>query len=255
MAAANNSRPANTFFFGVREENLVIGVTADIVADRVNGAPRPSLIVGGRSREGRPAKWASIVPASLSDRPQFNQASKIVSADVALEDIPGGKQRSVLVSHKEGTDWLVLVRTGFRVGREGIMGDMMDLLNTGVTLKEHGSFSFDRGTAAFNVAKGRSEIADFAKVAAVREGSTVGRRIPILRFPESSYDLWRVPVGAIVIVRDVTGKLFRLIGGKTSLQVVDADGYDSFFDMLLDAIKQAPPPKVVLDEDDASRKK
>ena len=47
--------------------------------------------------------------------------------------------------------------------------------------------------------------------------------------------MWRIPEGAVVIVRDVDGQMMRLIGGKVGVVVADAKGYDPFFDALLEA--------------------
>jgi hypothetical protein len=226
-----NDSDANLHFFMPRGQGLSAGVRADLLPDEIAKIPLPSVVIGGVSRNGKLNKGSSVVPALLTDRPLFNQRNKIIRGSAIDQDIGGGKTRKVLASHKEGNDWIVLVRTGFQFGPQGMMGDYMDLAAKGV-LKAHGSYNFDKKGGAFKLAEGREQTSDFGSVAAEKIGSVQGRKLSGLPYSPVNYDFWRIPEGAVVIVRDVDGKLCRLIGGKLGVLVQDADGYDKFFDVL-----------------------
>jgi hypothetical protein len=44
-----------------------------------------------------------------------------------------------------------------------------------------------------------------------------------------------VPVGAVLLIRDVNAKLTRLVAQKDQLRVVEATAYGNFFELLQDA--------------------
>ena len=233
QAAIGNNNDANLFFCMPRGEGLTAGVRSNLLPDKFAKITLPSVVVGGISRDGKLRKGASVVPALITDRPMFDQRNKMIRASVIDQDIGDGKVRKVLASHKEGNDWIVLIRTGFQFGPQGMMGDYMDLASKGV-LTSHGSFNFDRDVGAFKIAEGREEKSDFGKVAAEKIGSVAGKKIKALGYSPVNYDFWRIPEGAVVITRDVDGKMLRLIGGKAQLLEQDATGYGKFFDRLLE---------------------
>ncbi len=225
------AKDANLYFFMPRGQGLTTGIRSDLLPDSVAKIALPSVVVGGIARNGKLRKGASVVPALLTDRPLFDQHNKIIRASAIDQDIGDGKTRKVLASHKDGNDWIVLIRTGFQFGPQGMMGDYMDLASKG-ELKAHGSFNFDKKTGAFKLAEGREEKADFGTAAAEKIGSVQGKNIRGLPYSPVNFDFWRIPEGAVVIIRDVNGKSCRLIGGKTQLLEQDATGYDKFFDRL-----------------------
>ncbi|MEK7601244.1 MAG: hypothetical protein AAB480_01785 [Patescibacteria group bacterium] len=232
QATTGTANDANLFFLMPRGEGLTAGVRSNLLPDSIAKIALPSVVVGGISRDGKLRKGASVVPALITDRPMFDQRNKMIRASVIDQDIGGGNVRKVLASHKVGNDWIVLIRTGFQFGPQGMMGDYMDLASKGV-LTSHGSFNFDKTSGAFKIAEGREEKSDFGQVAAEKIGSVSGRKIKALGYSPVNYDFWRIPEGAVVIVRDVNGKTLRLIGGKVQLLEQDATGYGKFFDSLL----------------------
>ena len=219
------------------EDSLFTGIRSDFVPDEIQQKTLPSIVVGGM-RQGKPQKGAKVLPTLITDRPVFNKANKVVRGSVIDQSIDGGKARKVIVSHKEGNTWYVLVRTGLRVGPQGTMGDYLDLSASG-DLKSHGSFNFDRNTGAVKLAESREENALFGSAEAQKLWEAKGRKIPGTSFLDIDYTLWGVPEGAVVIVRDINGKMTRLIGGKTRLFIEDANGYDKFFDRLLEEAVEA----------------
>ncbi len=233
-ATATSAAPSNFRFFGGREDDAFVGVQAQILADLALKQPVPAVVLGRLFRGGL-AKGSTAIPVDPKDRPRFNGAGKIIFGSVEKAGAEDA-QRDMIVSHRDEQNWYVLVRTGLRVDQEGIMGDLLQLIGSGAQLTTHGVFSFHKGSGAEKIAESRTEKADLGKVASEKLfDAGTKRKIPMLKCPENSYSLWRVPVDGVLLVRDINGKMSRLVGGRTQLQVVDADGCAPFFELLYEA--------------------
>lgn len=248
---------ANFHFFLARNNSAFAGIKASDVADPylMRKGVVPSLIVGPqmRAKSDRPAKWARIIPPGMSDLPQYavdrDKNEKIMRGSI-VSDGEGDQKKTYLVSHRDENAYYVLVRTGLMARNGNTVEDRMSIQKT-AELVTHGSYSFDNGSLCIARAQNESTLSAQADpsikigtVAAERVGAkAMGKKIPLLGCPESSYVLWRMPVGAMLLIRDVNGKLTRLVAEKSQLRVVDAVKYGGFFDQLEDAHHKAHPKK------------
>ncbi len=251
---AKNANP-NFHFFQGRWERASAGVKVSEVLDPYmqRQGNVPSLIVGPQMRRktDTPVKWAKVIPPGMKDLPQYDRPrggddDRIMRGSIVnVQD--GGEQRSFLVSHSDEKAHYILVRTGL-ITHSGD-GGMRDRLNIqkDKTLVSHGSYSFDLASIRIAAADNEDKIKDivsdpslkFGTVAAERmDVKVIGKRIPLMGggyCPQASYVLWRMPFGAILLIRDVDGKLTRLVSQKDQLRVVDAVGYAGFFSQLEEA--------------------
>ena len=228
----------NFAFFGGREDPVYAGMRHNAVPVPWKGnVVIPSLVVGPSPRveRTRAPAWATIIPAKIGDAPRF-RGEKIFEGSIIEEATTSGKTEHVMVAHHDDEANYVLVRTGLRVIDGSTANDWMALQGAGIELKSHGSYSFDKGSV--KVAAADDEVIKdpnikIGKVAAERiHSKAVGKRIPLLGCPQSSFVLWKMPFGSVLLVRDITGHLWRLLSTKSSVQKKDAKGYDSFFDQL-----------------------
>jgi hypothetical protein len=236
----------NFHFFLGRENTTYKGIRASEVPDPYgerNGLI-PSLVVGPQltMKTEKPVRWAKIIPPGMNDVPDFvsgERSDKIVRGSIIATEVEGGK-RHILVSHRDEKAYYVLVRTGLKAVNGSIVQDRLNIQKDG-SLVTHGSYSFDTGSIRIAAANNESDIqkvlgdpnANIGTVAAERlDSKAIGKRIPLLNCPQSSYVLWRMPYGAALLVRDVNGKLTRLVATKAELQVRDAIGYDAYFNGL-----------------------
>lgn len=235
--------PANLHFFIGREESTWNGIRYSDVPN-LAGTILPSLVIGPspRIKNTKPIKWAKVISPKLDDRPAF-AGDKIVRGSIVKE-----ADEHVIVSHHDEQANYVLVRTGLKVIDGSTANDWMQLMADGVQPKTHGSYSFDNGSVQIAFANDEEKlkqaltdpnVGGMGKVAAERlDAKAVGRRIPLLGCPQSSYVLWRMPFGAVLLVRDINGKLSRIVSHKDGVRRVDADKYDVFFEELEDAYQK-----------------
>src|SRR5262249_55057422 len=118
-------------------------------------------------------------------------------------------------------------------------------------LVSHGSYSFDHASLRIATAENEAALAELLKDPSVAfnapaaermDVKVIGKSIPIVggrKIPETSYVLWRMPFGAVLLIRDVNGKLTRLVAQKDGIRTVDASGYAKFFPMLEEAHHKA----------------
>jgi hypothetical protein len=257
---------ANNFgFFEARRDHVISGVRTSNLPDPygVRKGLVPTLVVGPqmKAKSDRPVKWATVIPPGADDlpsidRPRGGDFDRIVGGSI-IKNVDGeGKEQSFLVSHRDENAYYVLVRTGLKVafGPNGSDGGMQDRLNIQKEheLVSHGSYSFDKASIRIATAENEAEIKEllddpkrslFTSVAAERMGvKVVGKSVALLggrKCPQTSYVLWKMPIGAVLIVRDVDGKLTRLVSQKDQLRVVDASGYEKVFPMLEEAHEKA----------------
>lgn len=239
----------NFHFFLARSDSVFNGIRASEVADPYGdrkGAV-PSLVVGPqlKAKNERPVKWARIIPPGLKDFPKFaadgDRGEKIMWGSIVHEG-EGNANKAFLVSHRDEAAYYVLVRTGLMAVNGSTAQDRLNIQKDG-DLVTHGSYSFDNASVRVAMAENQDDLRkaltnpDFGlgRVAAERIGAkAVGRKIPLLGSPASSYVLWKMPLGAVLLVREVNGKLTRLVAEKDRLRVVDATSYGTFFDRLED---------------------
>ncbi len=233
--STNPTADANLMFVnGIRgrdvTDNLIAGIRAEFFPDEVLKKTLPSVLVGSL-QHGKPAKGSIVVPTLVTDKPLFSKDGKVLRGSVTDQTVDDKTKRKVIVSHKQGNDWIVLVRTGLRVGKEGMLGDFADLSNKG-ELTTHGSFNANKNSGAFELAKSREEKAAFGKVDAEQLWQAKSKKIAGLNMPKTDYTFWLLPEGAVILVRDINGQMVRVIGGKTQVLIEDATGYEKFFDRL-----------------------
>lgn len=233
-----NQVQPNFHFFGGRENTAFAGIRHDLAAVTVGGVVLPSIVLGPKPRnDGSTVRWAKVIAPDVNDRPEF-RGEKIVRGSIVKV---GDSGRDVLVSHRDEHAYYVLVRTGLRLIEGSTANDLMALGAAGINLKSHGSYSFDSGSFRIADASNENDLgASVGRVAAERlDTKTMGRKMHLIGCPESTFVLWRVPVGAVLLVRDINGKLTRLVGEKDGLRVVDAPAnLGVFFDQLEDAHRQ-----------------
>ncbi|RJQ35496.1 hypothetical protein C4556_00135 [Candidatus Parcubacteria bacterium] len=243
----------NFHFFLGRNDALFNGIRASEVPDPYGNRAGvvPSLVVGPqlRAKNEKPVKWARIIPPGLEDFPKFaadgTRGEKIVSGSI-IQVEEGDLKKSFIVSHRDEQAYYVLVRTGLMAVNGSTANDRLEIQKHG-ELVTHGSYSFDNASVRVAMAENEAELRhaltdptfSMGKVEAERLGAkAVGRNIPLLGCPASSYVLWKMPIGAVLLIREVNGKLTRLVAQRDVLRRVDAKNYGSFFDRLEDNYKK-----------------
>lgn len=216
----------NISFFNARKDKAVSGVLL-VPQENTKNPGKLSFAVPLDSLSGRREYRGPSLPIDDKNRPEI-VGEKAVSGSVITHQVDG-KDFKVLAAYKENGIWYVMCRTGLLVKGGGIVSDLIALQDSGVNFKAHGSFSLDGGAVKVGSGKG----IELAKVPAERMRWFISRNIPGLdQIPQHRHDFWRIPVGAAVLVRDITGKLTRLVGEKDGVRVVDASGYNELFDGL-----------------------
>ena len=220
----------NLSFFAGRQDKTTDGMLVTPYQNPETKQTTYAVLLDSLSNLRR-GKVPMSIPLDMKSRPEI-RGEKAMSGSVITQQV-NGKNFSVLAANKENGIWYVLVRTGLFVKNGGILEDLIALQDSNVNLKAHGSFSLDGGAAKVGSGKG----IELAKVPAERLRWSVKRPVAGLDLPAYRYDMWKVPVGAAVLVRDISGKLTRLVGEKDSLRVVDAPAaaYDQVFDGLENA--------------------
>src|SRR5262249_36170314 len=135
--------------------------------------------------------------------------------------------RDYVVAYRDDDAWYVLVRTGLfaKDGDKG-MADRLEIQKEH-EIVSHGSYSFD--TASIRIATGEDQVdggvdggSFFSSVAAERMSvKALGGRIPLIGggyCPRTSYVLWKMPFGAVLLIREVNGKLVRLVSQRDQLR-------------------------------------
>lgn len=246
------ARPAsNFFFFSARATDVYNGVRASEVADPYQQRKGlvPSLVVGPQllMRTDKIVKWATVIPPGLNDIPEFHQPrggdhTKIIRGAIEQKEVEG-KKENFLVSYRDENAYYVLVRSGLQRVNGSIMQDRLNIQKDG-ELMTHGAYSFDTGSVRIATADHEQTLKDafadpniaFGRVAAERmDVQVVGKAFRLvggIMCSQTSYVLWRMPFGAVLLVRDVNGKLTRLVSEPSCLRPVDASGYAKFFDIL-----------------------
>jgi hypothetical protein len=249
MANANQNA---TFHFVLGAGKPRAGIqTSDLVDHRASHAvPLPSLVVGPqmRQRGDRPVRWAHVIPPKLDNRPDF-AGEKIVRGSI-IKESSAGVERDMLVAYSDEGAHYVMVRTGLiameQNGHRSTANHLLDMVGKGITPVSHGSYSFDAGAIRIATADDINLLNNpnmvVGQVAAERiDAKAFGRKIEHLGCAQSSYVLWRMPFGAILLIRDVNGILCRIESQKGGLRHVDANGsnFGTFFDALEDAYRKA----------------
>lgn len=224
---------ANLLHFIPRSNKLITGLELLPWLDKKTNATDLSTIIGqtigGRPARDRPFR---VIPIAKDSRPEVNEdvtralRGSFTKVPAKRED-GTDTEHTVLTAYKEDGMWYAVVRTGLFVDERGSTnGDANRLVYNGVNLKPHGSFSLDAKSVKVASAAG----VELSQVEATRLRHAVQKtHVALLGSPEFRYDLWRIPVGAAVLIQDVDGTLVRLVGEKDRLNVVDAKGYGQVF--------------------------
>jgi hypothetical protein len=259
----SNKPEANWFFFSGHEESTVQGLRflEEVDPNATHSIALPTISIGPTK-----AQWRKIIRALLGDSPLYDQGKVWRGSIIKDPSDPDGK-KDVMVGYRDENANYALVRTGVRaVDRGGAVSkaNFWTLLaergiTQGVT---HGGYSFDREavqslkTIRVATADDVEQIAagklkdimtdpnsGIGRVAAEKVGLpiSIGRQIKGLGCPESAFVLWRMPFGSVLLVRDVDGRMSRLVSTKSGVRRVDANNreYAEFFDAFDKAYRAA----------------
>lgn len=263
---------ANFHFFLGRSGQASAGIRASELADPygMRQGLIPTLVVGPqlRARNDKPVRWARVIPPGTNDLPQISklrggEGDRILRGSIVIEQVDG-KDRSFLVSHRDEKAYYVLVRTGLMSRDGSVLADRLKLQQEG-PLVTHGSYSFDHASVRVATAENEAGLSELlqnpasgvGRVAAERlRYKAIGKSIDLgsgVRCSQTAYVLWRMPFGAVLLIREIDGKLTRLVAQKDQLRVVDATGYATFFDQLEAAfVESRRKTKVSAGESEAS---
>src|SRR6185369_6576121 len=244
----------NFFFFSGHEVSVVQGLRflEEVDSHAEHSIALPTISIGPTR-----AQWRKIIRALLGDSPLYDQGKVWRGSIIKDPNDPQGK-RDVMVGYRDENANYALVRTGVRaVDRGGTVSKAnfwTQLAERGVQQGvTHGGYSLDREavqnlkTIRVATAHDIEQIASgqlkdimtdpnsgLGRVAAEKVGQpiSIGRQIKGLGCPESAFVLWRMPFGSVLLVRDVDGRMSRLISTKSGVRPVDANSpeYARFFD-------------------------
>ena len=250
---------ANFYFFSAHEEEVVHGIRFDDLLEpgATHNIAVPTVVIGPKR-----APWSKFIRPISNDAPLYDH-NKVWRGSIIKDPNDERQKRDVMVEYRDDESNYVLVRSGLRmIERGGTMskGNFWQLLaDQSKSAVTHGAYSFDReavqghksiriATAedAEQIAEGKLRNVmtepDFkmGNVAAERMGTlSIGRKIKGVGCPETVYVMWRMPFGAVLLVRDVDGKMSRLISSKAGVRRVDAPGYEDFFEAFDEAYRKA----------------
>ncbi|RJR13127.1 hypothetical protein C4585_02605 [Candidatus Parcubacteria bacterium] len=203
------------------------------------------------------AKWRKVIRAVIGDAPSYKD-DKIWRGSVIKDPKDPQGKRDVMVTYRDENANYVLVRTGVRYiergGTKSKANFWTELAERGVEKGlRHGAYSFHKEavdnirTVRVATAEDIEQIAagkmkdlrvhtdpkDFGTVEATKVGApiTLGRNNK-QGFPDSVFILWRMPFGAVLLVRDVDGRMSRLVSTKRGIEWKDATDYEDFFEDL-----------------------
>ena len=245
-------------FFLARENTTFNGIRASEVPDpyKLRKGLVPSLVVGPQLKQktDRPVNWAKVIPPGMEDSPEFfrprgSDDDKLVRGSI-IQVGEGDEKQNFLVSHRDEQAHYVLVRSGLRRLNGSTVQDRLNIQKDH-ELVSHGSYSFDRASIRIAAAENEVRIGEIMSNPNLAIGTAVAERMDVkvigksialvggAKIPETAYVLWRMPFGAVLLVRDVNGKLTRLVSQKDQLRPVDASGYAGLFDQLEEAHQRA----------------
>jgi len=170
------------------------------------------------------------IPLLKGQPPRLSRDGNRVYSGTFQELDVDGRKKLMLTAREAGDNaFYVHVHTGFNVDRRGsIEGDLNKLiLENPDDFKPAtpGSFSLFGGSQRVGAVEG----AEFAEVEATRLRWSTSKTHALIGAPGVRHDLWRIPIGAAVLVQDVTGVIFRIVNEGGELKVVDATKYQAVF--------------------------
>lgn len=181
-------------------------------------------VLGSLTREGRVQGPFKIIPVSTQQKPLLTRDG-LRALLGTFQKLPTESGEKMFLTNKEASDdaYYVHLQTGFSVGLNGqIDGHLNRLLLEGVQPTSFGSFSLDGASVQIEEAEGL----ELSKEQATRLRWSVSRGV--------RHDLWRIPSGAAVLVRDVNGIIFRIVAEGNDVRIVDATKYEKVFEDLED---------------------
>ncbi|OGG48570.1 hypothetical protein A2704_00510 [Candidatus Kaiserbacteria bacterium RIFCSPHIGHO2_01_FULL_54_36b] len=273
MALQTNSRRTqvapNWFFFSGEMGTVVKGVRyrEEPNPELESQIPLPTMSIGPDW-----AKWRKVIRALVKDAPNYKD-DKIWRGSVVKDPSDSEGKRDVMVTYRDEEANYALIRTGVRyverAGTKSKANFWTELAERGVEKGlRHGAYSFHK-----EALQGRSvrvataediELIAAGKMKDIRiqtnpndfgtvEATKVGNPITLGRnnrqgFPDTVFILWRMPFGAVLLVRDVDGRMSRLVSTKFGVDRVDATGYEDFYEELdfqyheaLKTFRSSPP--------------
>ncbi len=202
----------------------------------------PAIHLGGfvqKSKGKAPTpRKGSVQLWSHSDLQPTIENGKFIGGGILRVPTKGGRgERRFLSARVDGYgNYVVTTRTGLRAIEGDTMNHLTSLLAGGTRLVPHGVFSLGGAKSVESVSLGGGEEIPEAKRVrwfvkkAQNFPSADGSQVYV---PAYRYDVWELPVGGELLVRDIDGTIVRLVARPDRLDVVDApdNGHQVFDDL------------------------
>lgn len=200
----------------------------------------PAIHLGGfvQKRKGKAPtpRQGSVQLWSHKDLPPTIKEGKFINGGVAkIKTKKGGTRRLLTARLSDYDNYVVTTRTGLLALDGDIMNHLTSLSVEGVKLVPHGTFSLGGAKNVESVSLGGEEIPEAKRIRwfvkrAQNFPSADGSQVYV---PAYRYDIWEVPVGGELLIRDIDGSITRLVARPRCLDVVDApdNGHQIFDDL------------------------
>ena len=231
-----SKQKATLFFSYPRTDRLIPGLRVELIKRGANGFPAPCVVLGS-AQHGRLMKGSAAIPLDFSNPPELRNDK--VFAGTFGETPEGGLHLAALNDNEPDVSF-VLVRTGFIFTDGGVAGDLGRIMQAFKTERKepklwtHGSTALHAAAQEMLLTAHTGEQINLPKVEAQAVKTVVGYR-PGLGMPAYVYRLWKMPNDSALLVRDVSGVIYRVVNEKHRTDRVDATGqhYHDLFEMLL----------------------
>ena len=233
------SKTTNLFFSYPRTNRLIPGLRVEPIKRGANAFPTPCVVLGS-AHNGRLIKGSAAIPLDFSNPPELGNEKVFAGS---FGEVPNsGLNLTALNADEPGVSF-VLVRTGFIFTDGGVMGDLGRMQQAfraegkEPKLCNHGSVALHAAAQQMLLTAhsgAQVDEVDLPKAEAQAVKTVVGYR-PGLGMPAYVYRLWKMPDDSALLVRDVSGFIYRIVNEKRRTDMVDATGqhYHDMFEMLL----------------------
>jgi hypothetical protein len=203
----------------------------------------PTHVLGGYAN-GWVEKGGAKIPVDFELPPELDRSGKALVGSIVEKEfqVPGAdgtttaRKRKVLAERKEDekdVHYLTVV-SGLLGQGQAVKVDQIRLLRDlkGGAPLAHGSFNWDQGAILVEAGEGEGVDLDPTTVGSVkselvkwgRSQQFLGNGVPAYIHRE-----WRMPVGSMVLRREVDGRLHRYVSTKPGIIMVDATGLEKHF--------------------------
>ena len=228
------TKKTNLFFSYPRTERMIPGLRVEPIKRGATAFPAPCVVLGS-AHNGRLLKGSAAIPLDFSNPPELGNEKVFAGS---FGETPEGGLHLMALNHDEPDVSFVLVRTGFIFTDGGVMGDLGRMMQAFKAegkepkLWTHGSVALHATAQQMLLTAHTGEQLPQAEAQAVK--TVVGHR-PGLGMPAYVYRLWKMPDDSALLIRDVSGVIYRVVNEKHRTDRVDATGqhYHDMFEMLL----------------------